>query len=79
VIENLLKNALDAMEGKGKITIDISNGSDAVIIDIADTGKGISRQNVAKVLSRVSLQKKEGGGLALVYLSVLLTNITRAC
>jgi signal transduction histidine kinase len=65
VIENLLKNALDAMEGKGKITIDISNGSDAVIIDIADTGKGISRQNVAKVFKPGFTTKKRGWGLGL--------------
>jgi len=44
VIENLLKNALDAMEGKGSITIDIRTSEDAVNIDVTDTGKGISNK-----------------------------------
>ena len=65
VIENLLKNALDAMEGKGKITVDISNSPKEVIIDVADTGKGISRQNVAKVFKPGFTTKKRGWGLGL--------------
>ena len=39
VIENLLKNSLDAMEGKGSIIVDIQNHKDSVTIDVADTGK----------------------------------------
>ena len=42
VIENLLKNALDAMEGKGNININIKDEAKQVIIDVSDTGKGIS-------------------------------------
>ena len=42
VIENLLKNALDAMEGKGKINIAINQMADKIIIEVSDTGKGIS-------------------------------------
>jgi signal transduction histidine kinase len=60
VIENLLKNALDAMEGKGKITIDISNQESTIMIDVADTGKGISRQNIAKVFKPGFTTKKRG-------------------
>jgi signal transduction histidine kinase len=41
VIENLLKNALDAMEGKGTILVDIHDEQNKVNIDITDTGKGI--------------------------------------
>jgi hypothetical protein len=65
VIENLLKNALDAMEGKGKLTINISSTSTDVIIDIADTGKGISRQNITKVFKPGFTTKKRGWGLGL--------------
>src|SRR5437762_4173625 len=43
VSENLLKNALDAMEGKASITVDIRNTSDAVNIDITDAATGISK------------------------------------
>ena len=65
VIENLLKNALDAMEGKGKITVVIIEALDAVTIDVSDTGKGISRQNIAKVFKPGFTTKKRGWGLGL--------------
>lgn len=65
VIENLLKNSLDAMEGKGTITIDIQNGVDTVTIDVTDTGKGISRQNISKVFKPGFTTKKRGWGLGL--------------
>ncbi|MEP6677593.1 MAG: HAMP domain-containing sensor histidine kinase [Ferruginibacter sp.] len=65
VIENLLKNALDAMEGKGSISISISTEKASVIIDIADTGKGISKQNISKVFKPGFTTKKRGWGLGL--------------
>ncbi|HPZ88114.1 MAG TPA: HAMP domain-containing sensor histidine kinase [Flavihumibacter sp.] len=65
VIENLLKNALDAMEGSGQITIDIKQQGARVIIDIADTGKGISAANLAKVFNPGFTTKKRGWGLGL--------------
>ncbi|HSZ25292.1 MAG TPA: HAMP domain-containing sensor histidine kinase, partial [Cytophagaceae bacterium] len=65
VIENLLKNALDAMEGKGKINITIYNGSNEIIIDVKDSGKGISKQNIAKVFKPGFTTKKRGWGLGL--------------
>lgn len=65
VIENLLKNALDAMEGKGSIHVDIMNAVGSVIIDVTDTGKGISAQNVAKVFKPGFTTKKRGWGLGL--------------
>jgi len=65
VIENLLKNALDAMEGKGSITVDINDDQKAVHIDITDTGKGISKQNIAKVFKPGFTTKKRGWGLGL--------------
>lgn len=65
VIENLLKNALDAMEGKGKITVTLAQTGTEVIADVSDTGKGISRQNVAKVFKPGFTTKKRGWGLGL--------------
>ncbi|WP_121355747.1 sensor histidine kinase [Flavisolibacter nicotianae] len=65
VIENLLKNALDAMEGRGRIKVDISDTTKEVIIDVADTGKGISRRNLGKVFKPGFTTKKRGWGLGL--------------
>ena len=65
VIENLLKNALDAMEGKGRITAEIYSDHRHVYIDITDTGKGISKQNIEKVFKPGFTTKKRGWGLGL--------------
>lgn len=65
VIENLLKNALDAMEGKGAIRIDLRDEKNAVIIDVSDTGKGISKQNISRVFKPGFTTKKRGWGLGL--------------
>lgn len=65
VIENILKNALDAMEGKGDITIDIKENNEDVIIDMIDSGKGISKQNISKVFKPGFTTKKRGWGLGL--------------
>lgn len=65
VIENLLKNALDAMEGKGSIKITIREPTGHIIIDVADNGRGISKQNVAKVFKPGFTTKKRGWGLGL--------------
>lgn len=65
VIENLLKNALDAMEGKGSISINIKNETAQVTIDITDSGKGISKQHIAKVFKPGFTTKKRGWGLGL--------------
>ena len=65
VIENLLKNALDAMEGRGAITIDIRNTASSVNIDVTDSGKGISKQNISRVFNPGFTTKKRGWGLGL--------------
>jgi signal transduction histidine kinase len=65
VIENLLKNALDAMDGKGSIGINIKNESANIVIDVKDSGKGISSQNIAKVFKPGFTTKKRGWGLGL--------------
>jgi hypothetical protein len=65
VIENLLKNALDAMEGKGEIKVDLQENKTYVVIDVSDTGKGISKQFVKEVFKPGFTTKKRGWGLGL--------------
>jgi signal transduction histidine kinase len=65
VIENLLKNALDSMEGKGAIDIYIESYPAHIIIDITDTGKGIPKANFEKVFKPGFSTKKRGWGLGL--------------
>ena len=65
VIENLLKNALDAMGGKGKITIDITKTPQEILIDITDTGKGIAASNLNNLFKPGFTTKKRGWGLGL--------------
>ena len=65
VMENLLKNALDAMDGQGSIQIDIKNENTQVVIDVSDTGKGISKKNISNVFKPGFTTKKRGWGLGL--------------
>lgn len=65
VIENLLKNALDAMGGKGKITMDIIETEQQVQIDVSDTGKGIAPTHISKVFKPGFTTKRRGWGLGL--------------
>ncbi|RAJ00343.1 histidine kinase/DNA gyrase B/HSP90-like ATPase [Chitinophaga skermanii] len=65
VIENLLKNALDAMEGKGAIQVKIENHPAHITIDITDTGKGIPKPLHEKVFQPGFSTKKRGWGLGL--------------
>ncbi|MDL2305840.1 HAMP domain-containing histidine kinase [Bacteroides sp. OttesenSCG-928-D19] len=65
VIENLFKNAVDAMNGKGEIAFSLSQSASVVCIDVADTGKGILRGNYKKVFSPGFTTKKRGWGLGL--------------
>ena len=65
VIENLLKNSLDAMDGHGSIKVKITQQPGNVVIDISDTGKGISKQYLGKVFKPGFTTKKRGWGLGL--------------
>ncbi len=66
VIENLIKNALDAMEdGTGKITFSLSTKGDAVYVDVRDTGKGIDMKNRQDIFRPGYSTKKRGWGLGL--------------
>ncbi len=65
VIENLLKNALDAMDGQGSIEVELKNEIAQIIIDVKDSGKGISRNNISQVFKPGFSTKKRGWGLGL--------------
>lgn len=65
VIENLCKNAVDAMEGKGTITLTLMEESDRVVIEVQDTGKGIRKKDINNVFTPGFTTKKRGWGLGL--------------
>ncbi len=65
VIENLIKNAVDAMNGQGKITIKITEDTRNVYVDIADTGRGISSSKFREIFNPGYTTKKRGWGLGL--------------
>ena len=65
VIENLCKNAIDAMDGEGIIDIHASQTDEWVYIDITDTGKGIQKGHFSSVFSPGFTTKKRGWGLGL--------------
>ena len=66
VIENLCKNAVDAMEGgQGKIDLWLLEEDDTVAIEVADNGKGIKKKDVANVFRPGFTTKKRGWGLGL--------------
>lgn len=65
VIENLCKNAVDAMEGSGRITIEITEESKWVHIDVTDTGKGIPQKKQKTIFNPGYTSKSRGWGLGL--------------
>lgn len=65
VMENLIKNAVDAMEGNGSITVATFVDRDCNVIEITDTGKGINRKNFNNVFKPGYTTKKRGWGLGL--------------
>ena len=65
VIENLCKNAVDAMEGEGTITLHVEKVDDKAIIEVADTGKGIKKKDLRNVFTPGFTTKKRGWGLGL--------------
>lgn len=65
VIENICKNAIDAMEGVGKIDISIVQNNGQIIIDIADNGKGMTQSQQSQVFQPGFTTKKRGWGLGL--------------
>jgi len=65
VIENLCKNAVDAMNGHGSISILIANQGKFIFIEVSDTGHGIDRRNFKRIFKPGFTTKKRGWGLGL--------------
>lgn len=65
VVENLLKNALDALQGRGAIDVNISVDNEKVYIDVSDNGKGIAKGNIKKIFEPGFTTKTRGWGLGL--------------
>jgi signal transduction histidine kinase len=65
VIENLLKNATDAIEGAGRIILHAVDIEDSVIVDMEDTGKGIVKSRFRTIFKPGYTTKKRGWGLGL--------------
>ena len=65
VLENLAKNAVDAMGEHGKITLDLIDDGDHIHLDFSDTGKGIPKSKIKQVFNPGYTSKKRGWGLGL--------------
>jgi len=65
VIENLLKNATDAIQGAGRIILHAVDIEDSVIVDVEDTGKGIAKSRFRTIFKPGYTTKKRGWGLGL--------------
>lgn len=74
VVENICKNAIDAMEGKGTITISCRLKGHSIIIDISDTGKGMPKALFKRVFKPGFTTKKRGWGLGLSLVKRIIEN-----
>ena len=72
VIENLCKNAIDAMDGQGSIDIYLKIDAQKCYIDVKDTGKGISRKHFKTVFNPGYTTKKRGWGLGLTLVKRII-------
>ncbi|MFI1745030.1 sensor histidine kinase [Thalassobellus sediminis] len=64
-IENLVKNAIDAMKGRGKLTVEISQLENNIKVSVSDTGKGILKKDFNRIFDTGYTTKKRGWGLGL--------------
>lgn len=74
VIENLCRNAVDAMEGAGKITVEMNDNAGHVVIDVSDTGKGIPKSKQKTIFEPGFTTKKRGWGLGLSLTRRIIEN-----
>ena len=75
VIENIVKNGIDAMSGIGKITVTVGQESEGMVfIDIADDGKGIAKGKIKEVFKPGFTTKKRGWGLGLTLVKRIIEN-----
>ncbi len=77
VMENLTKNAVDAMDGSGSIAITTGTDRDRAFIEVKDTGKGIARKNFKNVFNPGFTTKKRGWGLGLTLVKRIIEDYHR--
>ena len=70
-IENLVKNAIDAMKGRGKLDLQVLQDGDFVKINVSDSGKGIPKKQFKSVFEPGFTTKKRGWGLGLSLTIIL--------
>tara|TARA_B100001173_G_scaffold179617_1_gene155107 strand:- start:4171 stop:5322 length:1152 start_codon:yes stop_codon:yes gene_type:complete len=73
-LENLIKNGIDAMKGKGSITLHFIEEAQTVSLLISDTGSGIKKENFKKIFSPGFTSKKRGWGLGLSLAKRIITD-----
>ena len=71
-MENLTKNAVDAMDGEGQLDITVEDSPNNVVILVKDTGKGILRKNFKNVFNPGFTTKKRGWGLGLTLVKRII-------
>ncbi len=74
VLENIIKNAVDAMEGNGNININVIDQTQYVYIDITDSGKGMSKSKKKTIFEPGFTTKKRGWGLGLSLTKRIIEN-----
>ena len=74
VIENVWRNAVDAMDGKGKIILSLNKENELIHIDIEDTGKGIQKSSYKSIFKPGFTSKKRGWGLGLSLAKRIIEN-----
>jgi signal transduction histidine kinase len=65
VVENLMKNSLDALQGQGNIDVVVGESSNSVFVEVSDTGKGIAKSNWTRIFEPGYTTKTRGWGLGL--------------
>jgi two-component system, sporulation sensor kinase D len=74
VIENIIKNAVDAMDGEGLLSILVQEHKSQIFVDITDTGKGILKSNFKSIFQPGYTSKKRGWGLGLSLSKRIIEN-----
>ena len=77
VMENLTKNAVDAMDGEGSIDIRTGQDRDMAFVEVTDTGKGIAKKNFRNVFRAGFTTKKRGWGLGLTLVKRIIEDYHR--
>lgn len=65
VVENLMKNSLDALQGQGTIDVEVGESGDTVFVEVSDSGKGIPKSNWTRIFEPGFTTKTRGWGLGL--------------